>query len=126
MVSRLVKQKRAGSSFPARHTVPWVFDTLFDFSQMRESSFGMLRGNVGVARFPMLNGFVQMRNRFVQMGVFASPLRIVPRLFRMCHKRISMALFAVVHRFLRVRDGVLDVTGWGRLSVQRRHTCERC
>jgi len=26
---------------------------------MRESRFGMLRGNIGVARLPMLNGFIK-------------------------------------------------------------------
>jgi hypothetical protein len=84
---------------------------------MCESSFGMLCGHIGVASLPMLNGFVQMRNRFVQVRIFASSLGIVPRLFRMHHNRIGMTLFTMVHRFLCVRDGVPDVTGWGRLSV---------
>jgi hypothetical protein len=35
----------------------------------------------------------------------------------MHHHRIGMTLFTMVHRFLYVRDGVPDVTGWGWLSV---------
>jgi hypothetical protein len=81
----------------------------------------MLRGNIGVARFTMFNRFIQMLDRFVQVRVFAPPLSMVPRLFRMFHERLSMTLFTMVHRFLRVRDGVPDVTGWGRLSVHHRH-----
>src|SRR5215510_5709249 len=92
---------------------------------MRESSFGMFRGNVGVASLPMLNGLVQMLNPFGQMRVFASPLSKVQRLFRMCHEHLSMTLFAMGHRFLRLRDGIPDVTGWGRLGVQHGHTNER-
>jgi hypothetical protein len=123
-------REKHGQGYPSPPVVQplnrkW-FCTLFDFSQMRESSFGMLRGNVCVASLTMLNGFIQMCNRFVQMGVFASPLGMVPRFFRMCHDCISMTLFTMVHRFLCVRDGVLDVTGWGWLSVQHRHTSERC
>src|SRR4029077_7766790 len=56
----LFLQKRAGLFSPARSYKPPSavgVDTLFYFSQMRESSFGMFRGDVGVARFPMLNGF---------------------------------------------------------------------
>ena len=85
----------------------------------------MFRGDVGVARFTMLNSFFQMLNPFVQMRVFASPLSKVHRLFRMCHERLSMTLFAMVHRLLRLHDGIPDVTGGGRLGVQRWHTNER-
>jgi len=84
---------------------------------MRESSFGVLCGHISMTSLTMFNGFVQMRNRFVQMRIFASSLGIVPRLFRMHHNRIGMTLFTMVHRFLCVRNGVPDVTGWGRLSV---------
>lgn len=71
-----MKQKRAGLFFPARRTAHEleVFDTLFNFSQVGEGSFGMLCSDIGVARLPMLNGFVQMRDGFVQMRVF-SPFR---------------------------------------------------
>ena len=85
----------------------------------------MCRGDIGVARFTMLNGFFQMLNRFVQMPVFASHLSILQRLFRMCHEHISMTLRALVHRFLRVHDGFPDVTGGGRLGVQHGRTNER-
>src|SRR2546425_9715883 len=85
---------------------------------MHKSSFGMFRGDVGMARFTMLNGFFQMLNPFVQMRVFASHLSMVQGLFRMCHEHLSMTLFAMVHRFLRVHDGVPDVTGGGRLCGQ--------
>src|SRR4029077_19397127 len=121
-------QKRAGLFSPARSYKPTSaigVDTLFYFSQMRESSFGMFRGDIGVARFPMLNGFFQMLNPFVQMRVFASHLSILQRLFRMCHEHLSMTLVAMVHRFLRVHDGFPDVTGGGRLGVQHGHTHER-
>jgi len=37
----------------------------------------------------------------------------------------QLTLFAMVHRFLRVHDGVPDVTGGGRLGVQHGHTNER-
>ena len=36
-----------------------------------------------MARFSMLNGFLQMRNRFLQLRAFASPLSVVQRLSRM-------------------------------------------
>ena len=55
--------KRAGLFSPP-------VDTLFYFSQMRQTSFGMCRGDIGVACFTMLNGFFQMLNPFVQMPVF--------------------------------------------------------
>jgi hypothetical protein len=45
--------------------------------------------------------------------------------FGMLCGRIGMTLFTMVHRFLCVRNGVPDVTGWGRLSVQYRRTSER-
>jgi hypothetical protein len=67
---------------------------------MRESSVGMFRSDVGMARFTMLNGFFQVLNPFVQMCVFATPLSKVHRLFCMCHEHLSMALFAMVHRSL--------------------------
>src|SRR2546428_9515887 len=92
---------------------------------MHESSFGMFRGDVGMARFTMLNGFFQMLNPFVQMRVFASHLSMVQGLFRMCHEHLSMTLFAMVHRFLRVHDGVPDVTGGGRAGGPDNHTNER-
>jgi hypothetical protein len=37
-----------------------VLRSEFYFRQMCESSFGMFRGDVGVACFTMLNGFFQM------------------------------------------------------------------
>src|SRR2546425_12827830 len=92
---------------------------------MHKSSFGMFRGDVGMARFTMLNGFFQMLNPFVQMRVFASHLSMVQGLFRMCHEHLSMTLFAMVHRFLRVHDGVPDVTGGGRPWVQYGRPNER-
>src|ERR1700704_561115 len=99
-VSRLFIQKRAGLFSPARLYTPTsavgvniLLQSEFYLSQMRESSFGMFRSDVGVARFTMLNGFVQMLNPFSQMRVFASPLSIVQRLFRMCHEHLSMTLF---------------------------------
>ena len=58
---------------------------------MRESSVGVFRGDVGMARFTMLNGFFQVLNPFVHMYVFATPLSKVHRLFRMCHEHLSMA-----------------------------------
>ena len=92
---------------------------------MRERSVGMFRGDGGVARFSMLNGFGQMRNRFLPMRAFASPLSKVQRLLRMCHERLSMILFAMVHGLLRLHDGVHDVSGGGRLGIQHGHTHER-
>jgi hypothetical protein len=44
---------------------------------------------------------------------------------RMCHEHLSMTLFAVLHRLLRLHDGVHDVSGGGRLGVQHGHTHER-
>lgn len=41
---------------------------------MRESRFGMLRGNIGVARLPMLNGFIKGPALF-----FVAPRRGSPR-----------------------------------------------
>lgn len=47
-----------------------------------------------------------MRNRFLQMRLFTSPLSIVQRLFRMCHEHISMTLFAMLYRLLRLHDSI--------------------
>ena len=55
----------------------------------------------------------------------ASPLSKVQRLLRMCHERLSMILFAMVHGLLRLHDGVHDVSGGGRLGIQHGHTHER-
>jgi hypothetical protein len=68
-----------------------------------------------VARFSLLNGFLQMRNRFLQMRAFASPLSVVQRLSRMCHKHLSMTLFAVVYRLLHLHEAAMTfpvAVGW--------------
>lgn len=72
----------------------------------------MFRGHVGMPSFTMLNRFVQVCDRFLQMRVSASSLSMISRLFRMRHKCVSMALFAMVDRLLRMCNGVSDVTGW--------------
>lgn len=45
--------------------------------QMRQSLFGMLRGNVGVARLSMLDGFRQMLDTFAQMWIFSATLSMI-------------------------------------------------
>jgi hypothetical protein len=69
----LPTREKNGQGYPSPPVVQFfsrrAFDTLFHFSQMCESSLGMLCGHIGMTRLPMLNSFVQMRNHFVQMRV---------------------------------------------------------
>ncbi len=59
----------------------------------------MFRGYVGMARFPMLNGFFQMCDPFVHMRTILASLQgMLQRGFRMCHECLSMTLFAMLHR----------------------------
>jgi hypothetical protein len=76
---------------------------------MHDSGFCVFRGYVRMARFPMLNGFFQVCDPFAQMLILASLQGMLQRGFRMCQKFRNMTLFAVVHRFFRVLDGVLAV-----------------
>ena len=74
-VSRLSYRNGQGYSPPRLYkpTSAVGVDTVVYFGQMRESSFGMFRGDIGVACFTMLNGFCQMLHRFLQTRIFASP-----------------------------------------------------
>jgi hypothetical protein len=79
---------------------------------MHESGFCVFRGYVSMARFPMLNGFFQVCDPFVQMLILASLASLqgmLQRDFRMCQECLNLTLFALVHRFFRVLDGVLAV-----------------
>ncbi len=76
---------------------------------MHDSGFCVFRGYVSMARFPMFNGFFQVCDRFVQMLILASLQGMLQRDFRMCQECLNITLFAVVHRFFRVLDGVLAV-----------------
>jgi hypothetical protein len=49
---------------------------------------------------------------------------MVQRPFRFFHEPLSITLFAMVHRILRVHDRVMDVTGFGRPGVHHGHTKE--
>ena len=58
----------------------------------------------------MLNGFFQMCNPFAHMLMIRASLQsMLQRGFGMCQKCLSMTLFAMVHRFFRVIEGVLEV-----------------
>jgi hypothetical protein len=92
---------------------------------VHDSGFCVFRGYVSMARFPMFNGFFQMCDPFAHMWmILASIQGMLQRGFRMFQECLSMTLFAMVHRFLRVHDGFPDVTGGGRLGVQHGHTNE--
>ena len=50
---------------------------------MHDSGFCVFRGYVSMARFPMLNGFFQVCDPFVQMLTLASLQGMLQRGFRM-------------------------------------------
>jgi hypothetical protein len=77
---------------------------------VHDSGFCVFRGDVGMARFPMLNGFFQMCDPFAHMRTILASLQgMLQRGFRMCQEYLSMTLFAMVHRFFHVLEGVLEV-----------------
>jgi hypothetical protein len=77
---------------------------------VHNSGFCVFRGYVGMARFPMLNGCFQMCDPFVHMrAILASIHGMLQRSFRMCHEFRCVTLFAMVHRFCRVIEGVCAV-----------------
>ncbi len=53
-------------------------EVLLGFGQMCERCLGVLRGDIGMTRLPVLHGFCQMLDRFGQMWVLASPLGMIP------------------------------------------------
>jgi hypothetical protein len=74
---------------------------------VHDSGFCVFRGDVSMARFPMLNRGFQMCDPFVHMRVIlASVQGMLQRGFRMCQEFFWVTLFALVHRFCRVIEGV--------------------
>ena len=77
---------------------------------MHDSGFCVFRSYVGMARFPMLNSSIQMGDPFVHMRIILAYIQgMLPCGFRMCHEFLYVTLFAMVHRFCRVIDGVFTV-----------------
>ena len=78
--------------------------------QVHDSSFCVFCGYVSMAGFPMLNGCFQMCDPFVHMrAILATIQGMLQRGFRMCHEFRYVTLFAMVHRFCRVIEGVRAV-----------------
>jgi hypothetical protein len=91
-------------------TCPLCLAILLSLRQVHDSGFCVFCGYFSMARFPMLNGFFQMCDPFGHMRMIRASLQgMLQRGFRMCQKCVSMALFAMVHRFFRVLEGVLEV-----------------
>jgi hypothetical protein len=77
---------------------------------MHDSGFCLFRGYVSMARFPMFNGFFKMCDPFAHIRMIRASFQgKLQRGFRMCQKFVSMTLLAMVHRFFRLLDGVLEV-----------------
>jgi hypothetical protein len=93
---------------------------------MSNSTFGMFRGHVSMTSPTMLNRLFQIGNRFGQMRVRASLLGLLQRGFGMCHKLLSVTLFAMVHRFRRVFDGISDVLLFLTHDITSRPTFTEC
>jgi hypothetical protein len=103
---------------------------LFDFAllsclsilqQVHDSDFCVFRGDVGMARFPMLNGRIQMCDPFVHMRIIRPYiLGMLPRGFCMDQEFLDVTLFAMVHGFYRVIDGVLAVLLFETQNVKPR------
>ncbi len=78
--------------------------------QVHDSGFCVFRGYVGMARFPMLNGCFQMCDAFIHMRIILAYIQGMLQCgFRMCHEFRCVPLFALVHRFCRVIEGVRAV-----------------
>jgi hypothetical protein len=74
---------------------------------VHDSGFCVFRGYVSMARFPMFDGCFQMCDPFVHMRkTLASIQGMLQRGFRMCQEFHWVTLFAMVHRFCRVIEGV--------------------
>jgi hypothetical protein len=85
----------------------------------------VLGAYIGVTSFAMFYGFFEMLNPFAYMRASPPHLRKLKRLFRMLYKLLSMPLFAMGYRFLRMSDGLHDVTHGGRVGIQHGHTNKR-
>ena len=63
--------------------------------QVHDRGFCVFRGDVGMARFPMLNRGFQMDDPFVQMRIILASIQgVLQRGFRMCHEFRCVTLFA--------------------------------
>ena len=74
---------------------------------MRDGTLGMLRGHIGMAGLPVLDGFLEMLDAFVKMRILhARCLGMVEGAFGMLHQGIGMALLAVSGGFFRMFNGL--------------------
>ena len=72
----------------------------------------MLGGHLDMTGLPMLDGFLQMLDPFIQMRIFHILLcrfGMMKRAFRMLHQGIAMPLLAMGNGFLRMLDRFSDV-----------------
>jgi hypothetical protein len=90
--------------------IPLCLAILLSLRQVHDGGFCVFCGYVSMASFPMLNGFFQMCDPFAHMRMIRASLQgMLQRGFGMCQECLSMTLFAMVHRFFRVLEGVLEV-----------------
>jgi hypothetical protein len=67
---------------------------------MSDCTLGMLRGYIGVPGLAMGNGFLEMCDPFIHVGILPGRLRMLKRFLSMLHQGIGMALFAMRHCLL--------------------------
>ena len=91
------------SSSPPVISTARLAKTLFHFRQVRHRAFRMFGRLVGVTGLAVGNGFLQVLDTLIQMGILdARGLRVFQRFFRMLRHSIGMALLAVIDCALRM------------------------
>ena len=96
---------------------------------MRDSAFGMLRGDIRMTGFPVLDGFLEVLDAFVEVGILHTRcLGMVEGAFGMLHQGIGMALLAMGRGFFRMFNSLSHrlvigqrQTGHDRTANERTH-----
>jgi hypothetical protein len=82
---------------------------LLHFGQMGHCAFGMLCGYIGMTRLAVLNTFLEMLDRFIDVRILRGSPGVLECLLTMLHGSIGMALFAMCHSFLGMFQGFTDM-----------------
>jgi hypothetical protein len=88
---------------------------------MGHSAFSMLCAHIGVTGLAMLNGFLEMLDPFIHMRILPGRPRMLECFLSVLHQGIGMALFAMRHSVLGMRQGFsrMLVSSKGEPAQQR-------
>src|SRR5688572_13263898 len=76
---------------------------------MGDRTFGMLCAHIGMTGLPMGDGFLEMRDPFIHMGILPGRLGMFECFLSVLHQGICMALFPMRHGFFGMCQGFTRV-----------------